>query len=45
MNCYFEEGEVFTWIRDRESSGENMVISLKMLKEYHRTGSKQAMLA
>ena len=18
MNCYFEEGEVFTWIRDRE---------------------------
>ena len=22
MNCYFEEGEVFTWIRDRERSGE-----------------------
>ena len=21
MNCYFEEGEVFTWIRDRERSG------------------------
>ena len=20
MNCYFEEGEVFTWIRDRERS-------------------------
>ena len=32
MNCYFEEGEVFTWIRDRERSGENMVVSLKMLK-------------
>ena len=37
MNCYFEEGEVFTWIRDRERSGENMVVSLKMLKECHRT--------
>ena len=24
MNCYFEEGEVFTWIRDRERSGENI---------------------
>ena len=45
MNCYFEEGEVFTWIRDRERSGENMVVSLKMLKECHRTGSKQAMIA
>ena len=45
MNCYFEEGEVFTWIRDRERSGENMVVSLKMLKECHRTGSMQAMIA
>ena len=45
MNCYFEEGEVFTWIRDRERSGENMVVSLKMLKECRRTGSKQAMIA
>ena len=45
MNCYFEEGEVFTWIRDRERSGENMVVSLKMLKECNRTGSKQAMIA
>lgn len=45
MNCYFEEGEVFTWIRDRERSGENMVVSLKMLKECHRTGSKQTMIA
>lgn len=45
MNCYFEEGEVFTWIRDRERSGENMVVSLKMLKECHRTGSNQAMIA
>ena len=45
MNCYFEEGEVFTWIRDRERSGENMVVSLKMLNECHRTGSKQAMIA
>ena len=45
MNCYFEEGEVFTWIRDRERSGENMVVSLKMLKECQRTGSKQAMIA
>ena len=39
MNCYFEEGEVFTWIRDRERSGENMVVSLKMLIVCHRTGS------
>ena len=45
MNCYFEEGEVFTWIRDRERSGENMVVSLKMLKECHRPGSTQAMIA
>ena len=45
MNCYFEEGEVFTWIRDRERSGETMVVSLTMLKECHRTGSKQAMIA
>ena len=45
MNCYFEEGEVFTWIRDRERSGENMVVSLKMLTECPRTGRKQSILA
>ena len=45
MICYFEEGETFTWIRDRERSGEELVIPLKMIKESHRTGNKQAMIA
>ncbi len=44
MNCYFEEGEIFTWIRDRERSGDNLIITLRMLKEKHRTGSKQALI-
>ena len=45
MIRYFEEGETFTWIRDRERSGEELVIPLKMLKESHRNGNKQAMIA
>lgn len=42
MNCYFKEGETFTWIRDSDHSGESLVIPLKMCRECHRTGSKQA---
>lgn len=45
MNCYFEEGELFTWIRDRDRQEKNLIISLKMLKESHRNGNKQAMIA
>ena len=30
---------------DRERSGEELVIPLKMLKESHRNGNKQAMIA
>ena len=45
MNCYFEEGETFTWIRDRDRKDKNLIISLRMLKEKHRSGNKQAMIA
>lgn len=44
MNQYFEEGEVFTWIKDKDRTGENLIIPLKMVKECHRTGSKQALI-
>ena len=45
MNCYFAEGETFTWIRDRDRREKNLIISLRMLKEKHRSGNKQAMIA
>ena len=45
MNCYFEEGETFTWIRDRDRKDKNLIISLRMLKEKHRSVNKQAMIA
>ena len=45
MNCYFEVGETFTWIRDRDRKDKNLIISLRMLKEKHRSGNKQAMIA
>ena len=45
MICYFEEGETFTWIRDRDRKDKNLIISLRMLKEKHRSGNKQAMIA
>ena len=45
MNRYFEEGEVFTWHRDRDREEENLVIALKMVKENYRNGNKQAMIA
>lgn len=45
MNCYFEEGESFTWIRDRERNEDALVVSLKMIKESYRNGNKQAMIA
>ena len=45
MNCYFEEGEVFTWIRDKDRQEDKLVLSLKMLRESYRNGNKQAMIA
>lgn len=45
MNCYFEEGETFTWIRDRDRKDKNLIVSLRMLREKHRSGNKQAMIA
>ena len=45
MIPYFEEGETFTWIRDRERSGNELVIPLRMIKESYRNGNKQAMIA
>lgn len=45
MNCYFSEGETFTWIRDRDRRDKNLIISLRMLREKHRSGNKQAMIA
>ncbi len=45
MIPYFEEGEIFTWIRDRERSGNELVIPLRMIKESYRNGNKQAMIA
>lgn len=45
MNQYFEEGEKFTWIRDRDREGSTLVIPLLMEKESYRNGSKQAMIA
>lgn len=45
MNHYFEEGEVFTWIKDREKKEPALVIPMKMLQESFRSGKKQAMIA
>ena len=45
MNQYFEEGENFLWIRDREYQGESRKISLKMLRQTHRKANKQGMIA
>lgn len=45
MNQYFEEGEKFTWIRDRDRDGSTLVVPLLMEKESYRNGSKQAMIA
>lgn len=45
MNCYFEEGEVFTWVRDKDRQEDKLVLSLKMLRESYRNGNKQAMIA
>ncbi|MDO5146327.1 MAG: protein kinase [Eubacteriales bacterium] len=45
MNQYFEEGEIFTWVKDREKNEPSLVIALKMQKESYRNGSKQAMIA
>ena len=44
MNCYFEEGEVFTWVRDKDRQEDKLVLSLKMLRESYRNGNKQAMI-
>ncbi len=45
MNHYFEEGESFVWVKDRDFQGDPLQISLKMLKESHRTANKQGMIA
>ncbi|MCD8018172.1 MAG: protein kinase [Clostridiales bacterium] len=45
MNCYFEEGENFVWIRDREKGDSELAIALKMIREKYRNGDKQAMVA
>lgn len=45
MNQYFEEGEYFTWIRDRDKNAGSLVIPLQMLTERFRSKSKQTMVA
>lgn len=45
MNQYFEEGETFLWIKDKDYHSESMKVSLRMLKEKHRTANKQGLIA
>lgn len=45
MNQYFEEGESFLWVRDRDYQEESLKISLKMLRQTHRKANKQGMIA
>lgn len=45
MNRYFEEGEYFTWIRDRDQNADSLVVPLHMLEENYRNRNKQAMVA
>ena len=45
MNQYFEEGESFTWIRDKDRNAAPLVIPLRMLSEHYRNISKQTMVA
>ncbi len=45
MSAYFEEGETFTWIRDRERGESSLAIPLKMGREIYRNGDKQAIVA
>ncbi len=45
MIQYFEEGDRFTWIRDRDATGETMTVPLVILREQQRSRSKQAVIA
>ncbi|MBR0411542.1 MAG: protein kinase [Eubacterium sp.] len=45
MNQYFETGECFTWVRDRDKNADPLVIPLRMLKENYRNRMKQTMVA
>ena len=45
MNHYFEEGETFLWVRDKEGQSEDLIVSLRILKERYRTSLKQGLLA
>lgn len=45
MNQYFEEGQSFLWVKDHDYHSDPLKISLKILKEVHRTAYKQALVA
>ena len=45
MNSYFQKGDLFTWVRDRDNHSGSLVVPLRMLLEYSRSKSKQAMVA
>ena len=45
MNQYFSEGETFVWIRDRDRSGEELRLSLRICQEKYRSGNIQTLVA
>lgn len=45
MSQYFEEGDTFLWIKDRDVQGDSLQVSLKMIKEIYRKAGKQGLAA
>ena len=45
MNRYFEEGDTFLWIKDRDYQSDSLKISLKMIRQVYRKASKQGLIA
>ncbi len=44
-NAYFEEGEFFLWIKDKEEQEPPLKLHLEMIREQFRSGKKQALVA
>lgn len=45
MNAYFEVGESFIWVRDKDQNTDPLVVPLRMLTEHYRNQSKQTLVA
>ena len=45
MNHYFSEGETFVWTKDRDRSGTDLRLSLRIVREKYRSGNKQNLIA